>query len=152
MDQIDRKLLLVLQKNGRISNKKLAEEIGLNPSSTLERVKKLEEKNIIKEYSVVLNTEELGYQTVVFIQVALTQHNQKNINHFLEQVVKIDEIAEYYHIAGRYDYMLKVYLNNNKELQSFLVERITTLDNISKTETILVFEEKKFGVRIMETT
>jgi DNA-binding Lrp family transcriptional regulator len=136
------------KKNGRISNKKLSEMIGINPSSTLERVKKLEERGIIEGYSAVLNTEKLGYQTIVFIQVALTQHNQKNINRFLDQISKISEIAEYYHIAGRYDYMLKVYLQNNKELQQFLINEITSLDNISKTETMLVFEEKKFGIRI----
>lgn len=143
MDVIDRNILNIIQKQGRISNKKLSDEIGLNPSSTLERVKKLEESGIIDGYSARLNYENLDYQTLVLVNVSLKAHNKENIDIFIEKVSKIAQVTEYYHIAGKYDFMLKVYTKNNKELQSFIIENITSISCVDKTETMLVFDEKK---------
>ncbi len=148
MDQTDINILNLLQKTGRITNKRLSEKIGLNPSSTLERVNKLEEKKIIKGYTAKIDLEKLGYNTIAFIQVSLKRHNKNNIEDFLEDLESIPEIVEYYHIAGQYDYMLKVHVKTNKDLQRFLIEKITSIKVIDKTETMLVFEEKKLGLEL----
>lgn len=148
MDEIDTKILNILQNHGRMTNKKLSEKIGLNPSSTLERVNKLEEKGYINGFGANINLEKLGYETIAFLQVSLKRHNKENIVEFLEQIESIPEIIEYYHIAGHYDYMLKVYMKSNKKLQQFLIEKITSIHLIDKTETMLVFEEKNIGMNI----
>ncbi len=148
MDKTDIKILNILHNRGRITNKRLSEEIGLNPSSTLERVNKLEARGIIKGYSANIDMEKLGYNTIAFIQVSLKRHNKDNIISFLQDLEKIEELVEYYHIAGQYDYMLKVHVKTNKDLQNFLIEKITSIQLIDKTETMLVFEEKKLNVNL----
>lgn len=148
MDETDIRILEILQENSKISNKKLSEKIGLNPSSTLERVKKLENKEIIKKYTALLNMEKLGFITIAFIQVSLKRHNKQSIEKFIKSLEAIPEIVEFYHIAGRYDYMLKIYVKSNKQLQRFLMEKITSIEIVDKTETMLVFQEKKYDLKI----
>ncbi len=143
MDNIDLKIIEILKNNGRISNKKLSELIGLTPSSTLERVKKLEDKNIITGYSANLNYNELGFTTTALIQISLSKHNREIIDNFITHVIQLPQVTELYHISGQYDYMIKVYTKDNKELQQFLIEHLTSFKYINKTETLLVFEEKK---------
>jgi Lrp/AsnC family leucine-responsive transcriptional regulator len=143
MDSIDCKIVEILKDNGRISNKNLSEMIGLNPSSTLERVKKLEERGIITGYSANLNYNKMGYTTTAIIQIALERHNREIINKFIKHISSLKEVTELYHISGQYDYMLKIYVEDNKELQHFLIENLTSFEYISKTETLLIFEEKR---------
>lgn len=145
MDSIDIKIVEILKQNGRISNKNLAEQIGLNPSSTLERVKKLEEKGVIQGYSANLDYNKMGYATTAIIQIALDKHNREIIKQFIKHVSSLKEVTELYHISGQYDYMLKIYVENNKQLQLFLIENLTSFEHISKTETLLIFEEKRIG-------
>lgn len=143
MDKIDLQIVEILKNSGRISNKKLSEAIGLTPSSTLERVKKLEERNIITGYSANLDYNRIGYKTTAIIQIALSKHNRAIIDDFIQHIEKLPQVTELYHISGQYDYMIKVYTENNKELQHFLIENVTSFKYISKTETLLVFEERK---------
>ena len=145
MDKIDQKIVDILRHNGRISNKNLSELVGLNPSSTLERVKKLEEKGIIKGYSANLDYNKMGYSTTAIIQIALEKHNREIINKFIDHISSLDEVTELYHISGQYDYLLKIYVKDNKQLQHFLIENLTSFNYIVKTETLLVFEEKRIG-------
>jgi len=145
MDNIDKMIVDILRQQGRISNKNLSELIGLNPSSTLERVKKLEERGIITGYSANLDYSKMGYTTMAIIQIALERHNRAIIDKFIEHISSLSEVTEIYHISGQYDYMLKVYVEDNKQLQHFLIENLTSFEFISKTETLLVFEEKKIG-------
>ncbi len=145
MDSIDLKIVEILKRNGRISNKNLSEMIGLNPSSTLERVKKLEEKGIITGYSANLDYNKMGFTTTAIIQIALERHNREIINKFIKHISSLKEVTELYHISGQYDYMLKIYVADNKQLQHFLIENLTSFEYISKTETLLIFEEKRIG-------
>ncbi len=114
MDSIDLKIVEILKRNGRISNKNLSEIIGLNPSSTLERVKKLEEKGIITGYSANLDYNKIGFTTTAIIQIALERHNREIINKFIKHISSLKEVTELYHISGQYDYMLKIYVADNK--------------------------------------
>jgi Lrp/AsnC family leucine-responsive transcriptional regulator len=143
MDNIDIMIIDILKKNGRISNKKLSEMIGLTPSSTLERVKKLEDKKIITGYAANLDYNKIGFTTTAIIQIALSTHNREIIDQFTTHIIQLPQVTELYHISGQYDYMIKVYTKDNKELQQFLIEHLTSFRYISKTETLLVFEEKK---------
>ena len=92
LDKIDRKILEILQANAKITNAQLSKEIGLSPAPTLERVKKLEVSGIIKSYHAKLDPAAIGLGVTTFVHVTLIGHNKRNIEAFLEQINKVDEI------------------------------------------------------------
>ena len=83
IDKIDKKILTILQKNAKITNAKLSNEIGLSPAPTLERVRKLETQGIISGYHAKLNMSKIGLGVSTFVMVTLKGHNKKNINSIL---------------------------------------------------------------------
>src|SRR5688572_13561008 len=96
LDKIDLKILKILQENGRITNLQLSNEIKLSPTPTLERVKKLENSQVIKSYHAVVNEEALGLGIKAIIQITLARQIENAIANFKKQVVKINEITECY--------------------------------------------------------
>ena len=100
LDDIDRKILHILQKSGWITNAQLSKEIGLSPAPTLERVKKLELSGVIKSYHAKLDREQIGLGVSTFILVSLKGHNKENIQKFTESISEIDEIIECHQITG----------------------------------------------------
>ena len=83
LDSIDKKILNILQKNAKITNSKLSNEIGLSPAPTLERVRKLESNGIISGYHAKLNKSKIGLGVSTFVMVSLKGHNKKNLIHDL---------------------------------------------------------------------
>ena len=92
LDQIDRKILQILQENGKITNAQLSAEIGLSPAPTLERVKKLEKMGIITSYHASLDLHEIGLGVTTFVHVALIGHKKDHVESFLNKIKKKTEI------------------------------------------------------------
>ena len=108
LDAIDRKILGILQTNSNITNALLAQEIGLSPAPTLERVKKLENQNVIKSYHAVVDSALVGLGVSTFVMVSLKGHNKENIDKFMKAIGKIDEVIECHHVLGQADFILKI--------------------------------------------
>ena len=108
IDRVDRKILEILQSDGRITNAQLSKEIGLSPAPTLERVKKLEQTGIIKSYHAELDPEHVGLGVTTFVQVSLKSHNKTTIEKFVSAIEKITEVTECHHTTGSCDFILKV--------------------------------------------
>jgi len=108
LDEIDRKILEILQSNAKITNAQLSKDIGLSPAPTLERVKKLENSGIIKSYHAKLDTDLIGLGVHTFVQVTLKGHNKRNIDLFLAEINNVEEVIECHHITGSGDFILKV--------------------------------------------
>ena len=145
MDTVDYKILEILQKNSKISNIKIAKEIGLTAPSTLERVRKLEESGIVEGYYTNFDKEMLDYKITCFVSVTLTVRSKENITDFLTRIEKMPQITESYLVTGKYDYLLKVYAHDVADLQNFLLNELT-LSNVSQAETLLILDEHKFGI------
>jgi len=148
MDNKDKQILEILQIEGRISNVKLAEKIDLTPPATLERVKKLEESGYITGYSAEVDSGKLDYRVPVLIAVTLVKHEKEEIENFMNFMKNCPEIVGYYHVTGIYDYILKVQKRDIKDLQDFLINRLTGLKGIDKAETFLILEEYSSPVPI----
>ncbi len=140
---IDRRILEILQKDGRIPNVQLAAEVGLSPSAVLERVRKLEERGIIERYVTLLDNNKLGLGTIAFVAVSLNLHQRDSIDNFHEFVRKSEKVLECYHVAGGEDYLLKVYARDIEDYENFLLSSLTRTKGIDKVKTMFVLSTLK---------
>src|SRR5579859_1239255 len=106
MDEVDRAILAVLEKHGRISNAELAEQVGLSPSPCLRRVRRLEETGAIRGYQALIDPAALGRSLRVFVGVRLMRHAHADVVAFERAVVQLPEVVHTHHVTGNYDYLL----------------------------------------------
>ena len=142
-DKIDLRILRVLQKDGRISNLKLAEEVHLSPTAVLERVKRLTREGYILGYEARLNPVKLGAGLMVFVEVLLDRTVHDVMDSFRAAVQVRPEILECHLVAGGFDYLLKTRVSDMAAYRSFVGEVIWTLPGVRETRTYAVMEEVK---------
>jgi DNA-binding Lrp family transcriptional regulator len=142
-DELDRKLLALLQADCRISNQDLAQRINLSPPATHARLKRLEQGGFIREFVAVLDKDKLGFDLQCFIQISLRLHQPEQVKKFRALIQNIPEVLECHHITGEYDYLLKVALRNRRDLERFVVERLTPIPDIARIHTSMVLSEIK---------
>ncbi|GAB3267805.1 Lrp/AsnC family transcriptional regulator [Larkinella arboricola] len=146
LDQIDRKVLEILQTNAKITNAQLSKEIGLSPAPTLERVKKLETSGIIQSYHAQLNRDRVGLGVTTFVQVSLVGHKKQVTESFVNAVKNIPEIIECHHITGSGDFLLKVIAKDISSYQVLMLEKINEIEEVASTQTMVIlstFKESK---------
>jgi len=148
IDHLDKKILNLLQENGRITNAQLAKEVGLSPPPMLERVRKLEKNGYIKKYVALVDPKKLERGTIAFVAVALRFHRQDAIQEFVTEIQKIPEVLECYHITGEEDYLLKVVIKDISEYERFLLEKLTRFSGISKIKTSFILSTLKQETKI----
>ncbi|UXP34154.1 Lrp/AsnC family transcriptional regulator [Reichenbachiella agarivorans] len=148
IDKIDKKILAILQSNGKITNAKLSEEIGLSPAPTLERVKKLEQSGVIKSYHAELNSEMLGLGVNTFVQVTLKGHNKQNIDSFLSKINEIEEVVECHHITGSGDFILKVMAQDIASYQLLMLEKVSDIDTVDSLQSMVILSTFKNSKQI----
>jgi Lrp/AsnC family leucine-responsive transcriptional regulator len=143
LDRIDTRILRVLQKDGRISNLKLAEEVHLSPTAVLERVKRLHRDGYILGYEARLNPEKLGAGMMVFIEVVLDRTTHDAMAAFRAAVQVRPEIMECHLVAGGFDYLIKTRVANIQAYREFIGSVIWNLPGVRETRTYAVMEEVK---------
>jgi len=132
LDNIDRRILECLQKDGAISNQELAAKVGLSPSPCLRRVKALEESGIILRRVTLLDRKKIGLALTVIIQIGMDRHTPERFEEFQRHIEKCPEIQECYLITGQEaDYMLKVAIPDMDAYQDFLLNKITRIPGVS---------------------
>ena len=139
----DKRILDILQMQGRIPNVQLAAEVGLSPSAVLERVRKLEERGIIERYVTLLDNRKIGLGTIAFVGVTLHHHQAGAIQSFHRFVRERDKVLECYHLAGAEDYILKVYARNIDDYEHFLLNDLTRTRGVDKVTTMFVLSTLK---------
>ncbi|MBV6641651.1 MAG: Lrp/AsnC family transcriptional regulator [Cyclobacteriaceae bacterium] len=143
LDEIDRKILEILQTNAKITNAQLSKDIGLSPAPTLERVKKLENSGIIKSYHAQLDTDKIGLGVHTFVQVTLKGHNKKNIDIFLGEINKIPEVVECHHITGTGDFILKVIAKDISSYQYLMLEKVSEIEVVDSLQSMVILSTFK---------
>jgi len=143
IDDIDKKILEILQSRAKITNAKLSEEIGLSPAPTLERVKKLEQMGIIASYHAKLNTEKIGLGVTTFVLATLSGHNRANIEGFIEEINKIPEVVECHHITGAGDFILKVIAKDIASYQKLMLEKVSDIKQVDNMQSMVVLSTFK---------
>ncbi len=143
MDKIDQSILLLLQKNGKITIKEIAERLNLTTTPIFERVKKLERDGYIKSYKAILDRKKAGLQLIAFCNITLNLHQKDFIKKFEKDILQFPEVVECYHVAGMFDYLIKIYAKDMEQYQRFLSNKLASLENISKVQSSFVMTEVK---------
>ncbi len=133
-DEIDKKILALLQTNAKISNLELAERVGLSPTPCARRVKQLEEAGVIERTLTVLNQETLGLDLTAYIAVTMQHHTPEAFEIFENSVKQFPEVVDCSVVTGRVeDYLLRVVVRDMKHFEAFLLgklNRISGVDNM----------------------
>ncbi len=135
MDKLDYKILHCLQKQGRISNLELAEEVGLSPSPCHRRVKVLEGTNVIKKYVAIVDAKAMGFLISAFVNVSLRSQEKTALQSFQSKVSSYSEVMECYLMTGTSDYLLRVVTRDLEEYEKFLVDKLTKIESIANIQT-----------------
>lgn len=147
-DEIDRQILDQLQEDNRITNVELARRVGLAPATTLDRVKKLEQRGVIRGHVTLVDPERVGKGTAAFVLVALASHRAEQVQAFRDSVSGLPEVLECYHVSGEYDYLLKVVAEDIRRYEDFLLHKLTATPNIGKIHTSFVLSTVKHKTKI----
>jgi Lrp/AsnC family leucine-responsive transcriptional regulator len=132
IDAIDRKILRILQEEGRITNLQLSEHIGLSAAPTLERVRKLERAGIIQSYHARVDASKLGFGLKVIIQVSLIRQIDNAMQKFVDQIRDIEEVVECAQVTGDYDYYLKVVVKDIAEYDELVNTKLSKIEEIGQ--------------------
>jgi DNA-binding Lrp family transcriptional regulator len=143
LDKLDTEILEILQTEGRISNAELARRVNLSPPATLARIRRLEESGYIQRYVTLLDRQQVGYDLLCFVRVSLQLHDVEQVMGFREAVQNLPEVLECHHVTGDYDYLLKVVAHNTRDLEDFLLNRLTPIPGVARIYTSLVLNEVK---------
>jgi len=143
MDDVDKKILVRLQQDGRITNLELSRLIHLSPAATLERVRKLEQTGIIRGYMAKLDPDALQLGLLVFVQVTLDRTSPGIFDDFSKAIKSIPQISECHMVAGGFDYLIKARVRDMNAYRNFLGKTLTRLPGIRQTHTYTVMEEVK---------
>ena len=131
LDSIDRAILMALQRDGRLSNVVLADEVGLSESACLRRVKILEKTGIIDKYTMLVDQTVAGKPGNVFVQITLERQTKEELATFEAAVRRVPEVMECYLMTGEFDYLLRVVVPDLEAYEHFLLEHLTRIKGIA---------------------
>ena len=148
LDRIDRKILIELQENGKISNVELAKKVGLSQSPCLERVRRLESQGYITHYSAHVDPEKLGAAMLVFVEITLTKTSVDIFAEFSAAVQKHEDIQECHLVSGDFDFLLKARVADMSSYRKLLGDTLLRLPGVSESRTYVVMEEVKSTTKV----
>ncbi len=148
LDELDQRILDELQRDARVANAELARRLNLSPPAVHARVKRLEERGILRGYVALLDREQLGFDMLCFIQISLQLHQVEQVSHFRATIQQIPEVLECHHVTGEYDYLLKIVVRNRQELERLIMKKLTPIPGVARIHTSLVFSEIKASTEL----
>jgi len=143
IDHFDRKILALLQDDGRLTTGELSERINLSPSQCSRRRQRLEEEGFIRGYRAVLDRDRLGFSLTNMVTVTLATHNRDNAQRFAELVSRLPEVQEAHALTGEMDYILKVVTPDLKSLANFVNQVLLPHEAVQHVKTAIVLETLK---------
>ncbi|AFK22961.1 Lrp/AsnC family transcriptional regulator [Pyrococcus sp. ST04] len=142
LDELDRRILHLLQEDGRISYSEIARLIGVPESTVRARVKKLVEKGIIRKFAALINPFKAGYEIVAVIAVDAEPSKVREVAEKLAELPEVDVLGI---ATGAHDIFMQVTVRNLEELERFLLDKLGKIDGIKSTETSILTSVKKWG-------
>ena len=143
LDRIDIGILRALRKNARLPNKTLAEHVGVAPSTTLERVRRLRESGVIQGYHAEIRPIAVGIGLQAMISVRLARHSRQDLDAFQTLLGTLPEVLAFYHVGGAIDYLVHVAVRDSDHLRDFALESLTTRQEVAHIETSLIFSFRR---------
>jgi DNA-binding Lrp family transcriptional regulator len=148
LDHTDLNILNLLQQDAYATNKEIAAKLSMTSTPVFERVKRLEREGYIKNYVALLDRKKLGLSVMAYCDVQLKEHSTQFLEKFEQDVQALDEVQEVFHIAGNFDYLLKVIVSDMDAYQKFVSKKLATLDNIGRVQSSFVMKEIKQTTRL----
>lgn len=139
IDKLDKKILMLLQENGRSSNQDIAEKVGLSPAASLRRIRALEDQQIIRAYHADINFPLLGYDLIVHVDIALDSESALAMQTFERAVTQVDEILECHLMSGETDYkiiLLARDLHDYEHIHRQILAKLPHVDKIKSSFSI----------------
>ncbi len=143
LDDFDKKILNLLQKDARMTIKEISSRLNLSTTPVFERIKKLEKSGIIDRYVAVLNPQKLGKKLTAFANISITDPSKKAVDAFVKKVIQFPEVMECHYVTGTSDFMIKVLVTDIEKYNLFVLEKLTGIPNIGNIETFFSLEERK---------
>ncbi len=138
LDQKDLEILKLLQQNARITIKEISEGVHLSTTPVHERIKRMEESGVIKQYVTLLNASKVGKGLMVICYVSLRQHSKNAGDKFIKSILEMNEVLECLTISGEFDFMLKVVAANMDEYYHFHVNKLSAIENVGNVQSVFV--------------
>ncbi|MBE89619.1 MAG: ArsR family transcriptional regulator [Rhodospirillaceae bacterium] len=148
LDAVDRRILAVLQKQARISNIDLAEQVGISPSPCWRRVKTLEDSGVIAKHVSLVDPAAVGLPVSVFIQVTLERQIETALETFEQTVLARPEVMECYLMTGDSDYLLRVVVADLSAYERFLMDHLTRLNGVASIKSSFALKQVKYGTAL----
>nr|WP_152786193.1 Lrp/AsnC family transcriptional regulator [Agarivorans sp. B2Z047] len=142
LDRTDRKILDLMQNNGRISNLELAEQVGLSPSPCSRRVKALEDAGLIAKHVTLLNEKKLNLSLTAYIHISMDRHTPERFENFQKIISAYEEVMECALVTGTdADYQLKVVVRDMEHYQAFLLGKLTRIEGVTGVRSSFVLQQ-----------
>lgn len=148
LDAIDQRILRELRSDGRLSNAKLAERVGLSATPCWNRVRALEDAGVIEGYAALLNQKALGLPDTVIIEVTLDKHDERTLERFGEALADLPEVVEAFLVSGEYDYLIKVAVAGTEGYESFLRRKLYRLRGFQNSRSIFALRCLKRSISV----
>jgi Lrp/AsnC family transcriptional regulator, leucine-responsive regulatory protein len=142
LDRIDKKILILMQANARISNLELADSVGLSPTPCSRRVKRLEESGIIDKHVTLLKPQALGLNLTAMIGITMDRHTPERFDNFEKAITQLPEVLECLIVTGQSaDFLLKVVVRDMQHYEKFLLGHVTRLEGVTGVHSSFVLRE-----------
>ncbi len=148
LDATDKQILNLLQEDAKYTNKEIAEKLHMTTTPIFERIKKLEREGFIQKYVALVDRKKAQRSLVAFCDVSLKEHTTEYLECFQQDVQSLIEVVECYHIAGMFDYLLKVVVPDMETYQNFVAKKLASLDNIGRVQSSFVMTEIKYSTAL----
>lgn len=143
LDQIDKEILKILQKNSRITIKEMAQKLKVSTTPVFDRMKKMEKAGVIDGFVALVNPKTIGQSLIVFINISLKEHGKKAINEFVNAIVKFPVVVECHHITGNADFLLKLIMKDIEDYNHFILEELSVIPHIGRVESRFSLSQRK---------
>jgi Lrp/AsnC family leucine-responsive transcriptional regulator len=147
IDEVDVKILNIMQKNGRVQRNKIAEKVDLTIPAVSDRIKKLEQNGFIKGYHAEINYQKLGKDITAFVHIFYSHSNDYKYRNFLDKINSEDDITECYSITGDSSHIVKIYTESTESLE-LLLNRIQSWQGVEGTKTYVALSNFKYSHQV----
>lgn len=138
LDKTDMAILKILQQNARATVKDISEKVHLSTTPVHERIRRMENSGIIKQYATLLDAAKIGKGLMVICYVSIMQHSKNAGARFIKSILEMNEVMECLTISGEFDFMLKVVAENMDDYYNFHVNKLSQVDNVGNVQSVFV--------------
>lgn len=146
MDQIDLNIIDVLKENSRATTAEISRKVSLSIPAVAERMRKMEQAGIIEKYTIKINREKFGCKLLAFLFISIDK--TENVENFRKSIIQYNCVLECHHIAGEYDYLLKILVEDTKSLEYFLTNTLKKIKGVMKSNTVIALSSLKENINM----